>query len=289
MNLTAFREAHLRLMNRIESRYRRPMYEALKSQYDAFISDMQEHGIDHARRNMEKVIINTNIANVIRTIHTEVGVFFANRTLTEINKSAREEKSFGFNEQWVNDILNYFKYFLLDKAVLPITGETKSEILDVLNEGAKKGWGYDRIAQEIQSLPKWRALRIVRTEAVAAMGYGQELGARTSKYETTERWIATRDARTRHSHMAVNGDVIDTGGRFKVPIFKRIGKVDVQIGFDLMKGPGDRTASAGNIINCRCTKVTRARRDEEGNLILKRGVTVIKPGKFVRQNQIVTI
>jgi uncharacterized protein with gpF-like domain len=123
---------------------------------------------------------------------------------------------------------------------------------------------------EAPELTIWRARMIVRTESNKAMFYGQELGERDIKWESTKLWIAAKDHRTRHSHRKVDGDRIDSEGRFQVPVYKSIGGVQVQIGYDLMRGPGDPDATAGNVINCRCTMVRRLKRDESGRLVRKR-------------------
>lgn len=288
---STYSDKHLRRMNRFESTYRREVYLAIRSQILAFTSDLKENGLDFAIKQLDRTILNERIAPVIRDMYVEVGVYFARKGTREINKSLREQKGFGFDEGWVQSILQYFKLHLLSKAVMPISATTKQQILDIISTATEEGWGAERIVRELESsdLTLARALNIVRTEMVKAMAYGHELAERTSKWETEETWIATKDHRTRHSHRLMDGETILTGGRFKVPIFKQVGKTDIQIGWDMMKGPGDINASIGNIANCRCTKIVRARRDEAGNLIPKRSVSVIRPGDFIQPRQTITI
>jgi hypothetical protein len=102
------------------------------------------------------------------------------------------------------------------------------------------------------------------------------MGADKIEYATTTEWIAANDHRTRHSHRRVDGDVIDPYQKFKVPVFRG----DLQIGEELMEGPGDPKASAGNVINCRCTSAARIKYDERGEPIMRRGASPVLPQRF---------
>ena len=98
---------------------------------------------------------------------------------------------------------------------------------------------------------------IVRTETAKAAWHGRKMGRDKAPYKTTKEWIAANDHRTRHSHRLIDGTVIPESGRYSVPVYKRIGKVDMQIGMDMMEGPGDPKAHKENVINCRCTEADR--------------------------------
>ena len=166
--------------------------------------------------------------------------------------------------------MNFLKQTLL-KLVSGITETTKKQIIQILELGAKEGWGIDKIANEMESpeLTLWRARLIVRTELVKAYNNGHELGKDKSKWETEDTWMSVHDARTRHSHKDVDGDKVGESGKFKVPVYESVAGVLMQTGFDFMTGPGDPNAHIQNLANCRCTKVTRARRDANGRLIPK--------------------
>ncbi len=69
--------------------------------------------------------------------------------------------------------------------------------------------------------------------------------------------------------------MIDFKERFLVPIYRSHGKLMIQEGVDLMSGPGDVHASAGNVCNCRCTLAFKAKRDENGRLIRKASTTPV--------------
>lgn len=255
-------------IDKLENRFIRPVYRALQKEISEFVSEAKKD-FSEAERNIHTKIGSEQMSNVIRRLWLTVGLFFAKDTKRQIDKS--EQKGFGINERWIKDIIDYLRTYLLNKAVIPITETTKKQILGALEKGQQEGWGVDRILRELENsdITMNRARVIVRTELVRAMWKGQQLAISESKWLTTETWLSAKDHRTRHSHRLMDGVQIDTGQKFKVPVFKRVGKIDFQVGVDLMSGPGDPSASAGNVINCRCTKTVRAKRDEQGRLIRK--------------------
>ena len=263
-------DKHTRIMNRFEREFITPVHSALRSQIKAFI----DSGMD--LRKLDEVIINDRVAEVIRDLYTEVGIFYANQTLREL--TGQQKKGFGFNLKWTEEILRYFALYLLNKAVLPITETTKEQIRQIMEEGQREGWGVDRIVRELNSseLTLWRARTIVRTETAKAAFYGDKLGESESEFESTKMWISAKDHRTRHSHRQMNGKVLDWSDKFAVPVFKDVGAVDVQIGIDLMEGPGDPNAHKANVINCRCTLARRLKK-VNGRLVPKTGIKSTDP------------
>jgi hypothetical protein len=251
-------------MNLFERHYYKSIYNAVYSQIESFLEDLRIHGPEQARRNMDQIILNEQIAKPVQQLYVGIGSYFADKTLAGLKA---EEKGFGINIDWVQKILNYINSTLLSKVIIPITETTKDQIIKILTGAQEKGWGYDKIASQLKELPKWRARLIVRTESVQAMFIGSQLGEDESPFESYKVWISANDLRTRHSHRVMDGKV--TTDKFVVPRMKDIGKVEVQVGVDLMDGPGDPKAHIENLANCRCTMVNRLRRDENGRLIRK--------------------
>lgn len=257
---------HKRRMEMFEKMFVPKVYKVIRPQIDQFIEILKSKGQDEAKRWLHKQIMTDGLMEVIMNIYKIIGVYFANSTLKEIRLSAKgaEEKRFGFNDEWVNAIINYFKAHLLDM-VFNIAETTKQRIFDLLIKANIEGWGVDKIARELESpeLTLIRSRLIVRTESVKAMRFGNDLAEQKSIWVTEKVWIAAHDHRTRHSHRDIDGET--TRGRFKVERFRG----NVLVGYDMMDGPGDKNASIENLANCRCTDARRAVRDERGRLIRK--------------------
>lgn len=227
---------------------------------------MKENGIVSAKANLHSIVINEKVYDAVSRIYKTVGLFYANNKYKEIIEQV-PRKGFGFNPEWIQEILRYFQLHLLNKAVLPISETTRQQILNILEQGEKEGWGIDEMAREMRNseITIQRARVITRTEIAKAAFKGREMGKEKSPYELTSQWIAAKDHRTRHSHRYMNGKVIDDGQQFLVPVYRD----KVQIGTELMRGPGDLKASKGNVINCRCTTAERVKFDENDNPIMR--------------------
>lgn len=246
------------------------MYKALQSQIRAAAKVVRTEGIEAAKRQLDRIVINEKVFEVVSKIYKTVGVYFANDTYSKIIEQV-ETKGFGFNAEWIAEIINYFKVYLLNKAVLPISDTTRRQILAILIEAEQNGWGVDETARKLEAdeLTMARARMIVRTENAKAAFKGRELGKAKAPYLTKSEWIAANDLRTRHSHRKMDGVVVTEGEKFQVPRYKKIGAADVMIGTDAMIGPGDPEASKENVINCRCTTAERVVFDAEDNPVMK--------------------
>jgi hypothetical protein len=264
-----------RQFNRFERSYLRRLYNALRGQITGFVDILHERGLEAAYRQLDSYLLNDKIGDVLHDLYIEAGLFFARKTYREINKSVKQKAAnFGFSEEWTKAIIDFLRQNLLSKAVIPITAETKAQILGVLDKATKEGWGIEKIAAELQSpeLLLWRARLIARTELAHAAHFGGKAAEESSDWETEKEWIASNDDKTRNSHRLIDGEVIDNEARFQVPRKKG--------GYDMMEGPGDPKASAENVINCRCSLSVRAKRDSNGNLVPKaKRIVIIQPGQ----------
>lgn len=261
-------------MRLFERAHLRAVFNALHEQIKSVAATLRSHGIEEAQRSLNVIHINSYLVTPIKDIYKDVGLYFANKTIHDLRQETKA--GFGFNEEFLRAILNYFAQYLLNKVILPVSETTKNQILQVISEGVANGWGAEQIATTLESpeLLLWRARLIVRTEANKAMNYGQLLGESKSDWESEKIWIAANDHRTRHSHRVVDDMTVDFKERFVVPIYQGR-KPYTQIGVDMMSGPGDPHASAGNVCNCRCTLAFKAKRDENGRLIPKNHVEKI--------------
>lgn len=267
---------HLRRTARFERLYIPDMAAAIRIYINHFKVVLKNRGMQAA---MTGRYDSSHITKVIKSVYEKVGMFYARLTTREINGSveqkavddATEQKGFGINAELDDRILMALSKSIF-RDVNSISESIKRQLITIIEQGLKEGWGIDRMLQAITDadIPTWRSRMIIRTELTKAMNAGQEAAKDESEFETVETWISTHDARTRHSHVQIDGYKIRRGEKF--PVKKRKG------GFDLMTGPGDPTASAENVVQCRCTKVTRALR-ENGRLVRKRKIFVALPGQ----------
>jgi hypothetical protein len=285
----------------MESKFVRLIYDALQTQIKRFTHILRTSTVNHARHELDRTIINAELAKPLTELYKLFGVYAGKKTYREIVQSARvkekEQKAgpgFGIDQKLLAAIIAFLKDHLLIKAVIPLTETLKSDILAMLVKGESEGWGVDKIAFELEQpgFSLWRARRIVRTESLFAMRTGRDAAKYEVPWETETMWIAANDHRTRHSHRDVDGKKVDEGKRFKVPIYKTKKGIDFIWGWDYMIGPGDPSASAGNVINCRCSDRTNAKRDANGRLVFKRknpSVSIILPSERFSPHTVITI
>jgi len=185
---------------------------------------------------------------------------------TAANQAAKKYKpnikGFGFDQVFINGVLDYLKRFLLDKVVAPITNTTMAFIDSVLEKAIVGGWGVDETVKNLEKsdITKVRARLIVRTETVRATNFTQLAAADSEDFEMTKTWIAIEDKRTRrsHSHAGVDGQ--------NVPLYDAFSNG--------LMFPGDPTADIKETANCRCTLGYFAARDLMGNLIPKKNKAI---------------
>jgi uncharacterized protein with gpF-like domain len=137
----------------------------------------------------------------------------------------------------------------LRKATM-IAATDRDDVTDAINNGFADGLGTAEISRNIRkvsSLTPFRAATVARTETHSAATYGsiqtirqaeQDLGVKMLKS-----WLPTQDDRTREDHAAMaNEPAIPLDEKFNV-------------GGHMMDRPGDPSAPAEQVINCRCALI----------------------------------
>lgn len=243
-----------RRRSRIESEYRRKIFLSLQNQVQ--ISLANKDSLQNIRNNTSEIRFE-EVGNIIKALYIRSGLFQANIALREARQMQAKYATMGFNKEWTDAILNYFRLHLLNKAVLPITETTKAMIRKILDRATVEGWSVEQTVREIlrytTEINRHRANVIVRTESVRAMNVGTILGADKSSIVLDKEWITARDERVRSSHRHLHGKVLDIEDIF-----------DNGCAF-----PGDPNGSAKETINCRCTIALVPKRDENGRVIRK--------------------
>ena len=126
-----------------------------------------------------------------------------------------------------------------------VSTDVAHRIQGELVEGFSKGEGSAALAERVRnaselSLP--RATAIARTEVVQASNAGTMAQARLFQgyVPVRKEWLATRDPRTRMSHVKADGQEVGLEEKFTV-------------GGWPLDFPGDPTGPPAEVINCRCT------------------------------------
>lgn len=260
-------QQRIRQNEKLRLKYENAFYalvqKAIKQQLSSFTSDLQQYGKDQAVANMNLELWNKGLAPVISQLYIMAGLAKANQVLSELRRLPKVQKkrsSFGYNAEWTQAILDYFKEALFNKVVLPISDSTKGYILKIISKGLDEGWSIQRMTEEIEreDYLDGRVRRILRTESNRAINYGTELAADKFEYKTQKRWIAVHDNRTRHAHLSADGQTVNQDSEYNV-------------GGEQLEFPGDPNGSAANTINCRCFSEIVAMRDDNGRLIPKDG------------------
>jgi len=96
----------------------------------------------------------------------------------------------------------------------------------------------DAIQKEFKFAKKFRAARIARTESGIAGNAGIQSGMEQAGVEE-KRWITSRDAKVRNTHISAGGQTVNIRDSFLV-------------GGIFLKHPGDPDGTPEEIINCRC-------------------------------------
>jgi hypothetical protein len=196
------------------------------------------------------------IFKVFMSLYPTVGGDFAKH---EYNRLVETTKSMHVKsdpeDEWMAELRSYVKTEA-GKRIVSITKSSRKiaveAIKDVLDEAVNEGLGTIETAARIKKaliekgieMNKWRAIRIARTEVVSASNAGTLAGAKASDLPIEKYWIATKDSRTRPEHLAAE----EQNPKGMDEMFN--------VGEDMMEMPGDSSASAENVINCRCVLAT---------------------------------
>lgn len=256
--MTSQQRRFIKLIEAVQNAYRQRVYEAIRTQVNYF-ADNYAKGITVTELPKKKLI------QALRGIYESAGLQNAKYVRYQIRRNAK--KSFDSPEEKLRWMINeYYRQNLLTQAVEPITRTTFKQIEQVLQQATAEGWGTAKTVQALKrtDITRVRAELIVRTESMKAANAGAMLSAAELDIAVSKVWISAQDNRTRriprdqYDHLHMNGKQTGYNDAFVVPSTKSI---------DVMQYPGDPTASAGNVCNCRCTVAFEPLRDGAGNLI----------------------
>lgn len=125
-----------------------------------------------------------------------------------------------------------------------VSDTTMEQIQSRVSDGVRDGVSWADIASDISDLgiDSARADVIARTEAHSVSQASTNAAADQLGLALTKVWVAVEDSRTRPDHAEADGQEVDKESMFLV-------------GGSPMAFPGDQSAPADQVINCRCGTV----------------------------------
>jgi hypothetical protein len=253
------------IRNRLVKTYESKIDAVIRQYLNTVAAKVQSHGIHSAQGMVHGDVILNGLQTVIKDLYRDA----VKQAIGKNVISSRELKSvpnaFGYImipdgmkafPAWLQLVYAFLDRYLLNKVVLPISQTTIAQVDKMLSKALDEGWGTAEMVNELKEteLPAWRARLIARTETVRATNIAQMIQAAQSPYKMQKRWIAVDDNRTRATHnhaTGVDGEVRTLTEKFS----------------NGLQFPGDPTAPAAEVCNCRCTLGYFAERDEDGNLV----------------------
>ena len=204
-----------------------------------------------ALNELSESAIRQSIENAFIEMYQITGVAFAKTAVATLQKSANITLKAADPEILESEWLRFMANFVRERCAVKIQSVTRNIFEDIENitkavvlEGAPQGWGPAKVADEIFNRvgqrDHWRAMRIARTEVVGASNAGSYQGAGSFGIKLKKIWLVNMDGNTRDDHADMNTAP-------HIPYSDHW-----QVGDDKMLYPGDPSASAENVINCRC-------------------------------------
>jgi hypothetical protein len=219
---------------------------------------LQQPTLDAAIQQANGIQPMTALSSTIKSMYIDAGRIMGAYAYQDVMKQAKAKKQqqkallpIGYNEQLVNDIIQYYQTNLLTEAVIPITENLRDYILARLIDAQRQGLSLTDVVNAIESndLTRTRAFLIARTETVKAANYGAKKGAQSTGYAMNKVWVSAQQNRTRRlprdkaDHLHMNGVEAAMDEPFNV--MDETGTIE-------MDRPGDSGAPARQVCNCRC-------------------------------------
>lgn len=198
-----------------------------------------------------QLLFNTSdIIKIYRDLYEDIGLQFAKWYARNFDKYIKKGVNPNqFVDQWANTFAALGSAVGAERVTL-VSGTAKVTLVKVtqnlLTDIEFQNTGIDEKTRILRSqftkYSAFQAQRLVRTEATNAANFATIKSAETifPAEDLQKEWIAATDERTRPTHRAINGIVINQTDLFSV-------------GDSLMMYPGDSRGSAKEVINCRCS------------------------------------
>jgi len=226
------------------------------------------HSVSQVSSHLSVLVTEQPIKTAYLSVYQRAGVSGATFTYNNIEKMVKGSKALElaqkdvpsfFSEKW-RKLMSLFFHTQGAERVTSVTDTTRERIQQLLDDSQDLPTSQQAtFIQEKLDSPEFnrnRALVIARTETTTSANYGAFLGGMDSDYEVSKQWLSILDKNTRADHVDANGQLVDMADTFTV-------------GSSQMLYPGDMSAPANEVVNCRCSMVVVPLLSESGIPILK--------------------
>lgn len=250
--------------HRIQAKYQPLVLKAVQQQEHAFINYANVHGVPQAQLNINTIVTGKPLEVVLRNMYHDI----AKKWGWYMFRNLRAVKGY-FQDSIVQQLLDavnaYFDRWVLN-FITDMTNTTKKFIIQQILLGIENGDSFDETAKSIidSNINKYRAQMIVRTESVRSQNAVSLESAKKTGIKMLKIWNSAQDNRTRrvprdeYDHLHLNGQKVGLDDKFVS---------QTKDGVVFMDYPGDPTAPAGEVIQCRCSISFEPQRDSNGRVI----------------------
>lgn len=271
-------------------KYARPVFNrALKASYQPILNNL--HVITYANYKAITAFLldRRPMESAYTKVYSRVGLIHGKRVGYEINRQEKRFMPEGFSSDWMAAVLEWVRTNL-GQRITQVNDYTIELIQNLIETSLERNYTITQMRLYLEQnlgsakFNRMRSLRIARTETTTAANFGAFKAAENTDYEMTKEWISVMDDRTRGNpsdktiggpdHWHIDGVKVDQYEPFVLSDGTK------------MQYPGDQSAPGKQVINCRCTYNFRAKRDEEGEIIMR---TTKPTPVLVAQNEAVII
>ena len=212
----------------------------------------------------------TLMNNAYINIYHSIGLVHGKRIGKDINRELKDFTFAKFLTIFEMNLGAYLRQYGIGR-VITVRKQFFDYIIQLIGNQLNDDMSMQEVSRRIQiavnrrDFYRWQAMRIARTESTAASNYAALQSSSVTGYAMNKVWIATMDARTRE-HPDDRFDHRDMHD-VRVPLHGKFLLEDMKGGIIEMDFPGDPTAPAGAVINCRCAVASVPARDKNGKLI----------------------
>lgn len=216
-----------------------------KSEYNKGINSF----ISEGQTNFQLLFDSKDLLKIYRELYSDIGMRFAKWYANNYQKYLTKNLDPTQLDIWQNSFASFGSAVGAQRVTL-VSGTAKNNLIRITQQlmsdpefmtlgAVERG----RILKnQFNTYSQFQSERLVRTEATAAANFATMESATTifPKEQMQKEWIASFDDRTRSTHSEADGQIVMANDTFFV-------------GGSQMMFPGDPSAPAAEVINCRCS------------------------------------